>query len=76
MQTSIVDILNVVIMMRMTMQVLINFIKRGQEHVMKHLVTMAEGRGATATKPKMVPRQHIGSGSSQRYRHKENCADV
>ena len=58
MQTSIVDILNAVIMMRMTMQVLINFIKRGQEHVMKHLVTMAErkgchgndnGNGATAT---------------------------
>ena len=76
MQTSIVDILNVVIMMRMTMQVLINFIKRGQEHVMKHLVTMAEGRGATATNPKMVPRQHIGSGSSGRYRHKVNCVDV
>ena len=26
--------------------------------------------GATATYPKMMPRQHIGSGSSQRYRCK------
>ena len=32
--------------------------------------------GATATNPKMMPRQHIGSGSSWRYRRKENCADV
>ena len=44
---------------------------------MKHLVTMAEGRGATATNPKMVPRQHIGSGSSWRYRRKrELCGCV
>ena len=31
---------------------------------MKHLVTMAEESGATATNPKMMPRQHIGTGNS------------
>ena len=31
---------------------------------MKHLVTMAEERGATTTNPKMMPRQHIGTGNS------------
>src|SRR3954471_23707440 len=30
---------------------------------MKHLVTMVDERCATATNPKMVPRQHIGSGT-------------
>ena len=39
---------------------------------MKHLVTMAEKTGATATNPKMMPRQHIGSGSSWRYRCKRS----
>ena len=37
-----------------------------------------EERGATATNPKMVSRQHIGSGSSWRYRHKRElcgCAE-
>ena len=37
--------LNVVIMMRMTMQVLSNFIKRGQEHVMKHLLPWWNEKG-------------------------------
>ena len=32
--------------------------------------------GATATYPKMVPRQHIGSGSSRRYWCKRRRADA
>ena len=39
------------------MQVLINFIKRGQEHVMKHLLPWWNEKGATATITKMVPWQ-------------------
>ena len=31
---------------------------------------------ATATYPKMMPRQHIGSGSSRRYRCKRRRADA
>ena len=33
---------------------------------------MVEERGATATNPKMMPRQHIGSDSSRRYRCKRS----
>ena len=63
-------------MMRMTYASLSNFIKHGQEHVMEHLVTMAEGRGATTTNPKMVPRQRSGPGNSWRYRCKRRRADM
>ena len=37
---------------------------------------MEERRGVTVTYPKMMPRQHIGSGSSWRYRCKRRRADV
>ena len=68
---------NVVKMMRMTwssfMQV---FIKRLTEDDMEYLSPWWNEKGAMATIPKMMPRQHIGSGSSWRYRFKRKCADV
>ena len=79
------NILIVVIMMRMTMQVLSNFMKMLTWAWYDAFVAMAEGKrvprrrnknGATATFSKMMPRQHIGSDSSQRYRCKRRRADV
>ena len=43
---------------------------------MKHLSLWRNKTVAMATNPKMMPWQHIGSGSSQRYRCKRRRADV
>ena len=65
--------------MQMTYASFMQFYENVDKSIKKHLVTLAEQKGchgdetendATATYPKMMPRQHIGSDSSQRYRCK------
>ena len=64
------------------MQVLCNFMKMltwacyeafGHHGGTKRVPRRRNKNGATATYPKMMPRQHIGSGSSWRYRCKRKC---
>ena len=77
-RTSILDILNVVIMMRMTEVSYSNLMKMLIWACYGAFVAVVEERGATAMNPKMVSRQHIGSGSSWRYRRKRElcgCAE-
>ena len=71
--------------MRMTYANLCKVCEKLTRAYFEAFVAMAEGKGchggetkngATATYPKMMPRQHIGSGSSWRYRCKRKRADV
>ncbi len=48
----------------------VQFLLKVDKSIMKHLSPWWKERGATATNPKMMPRQHIGSDSSWRYRCK------
>ena len=67
------------------MQVLCNFMKMltracyeafGHHGGTKRVPRRRNENGATTTYPKMMPRQHIGSGSTRRYRCKRRRADV
>ena len=58
---------------RWHMQVFSNFYENVDMSMFyEAFVTVVEERGATATNPKMMPRQHIGFGSSWRYRCKRS----
>ena len=58
--------------MRMTMQVLCLFMEMLTRACYEAFVTVVKRKGATATNSKMMPRQHIDSGSSWRYRCKRS----
>ena len=68
MQTTILNILKLLPWCGWHVQVLSNFMKMLTWACYEAFVTVVEERGATATNPKMMPRQHIGSDSSRRYR--------
>ena len=63
-QTTILNILIVVIMMRMTYESFMQFYENVHMSIMKHLSSWQKERGAIETIPKTVPRQRPGSGNS------------
>ena len=70
MQTTILTILNVVIMMRMTFASFMQFGKLDKSMILSICHRGGKERGATTMTTEMVPRQHSGSGSLGRYRCK------
>ena len=67
------NILEVVIMMRMTFASFMQFFFKLTGACYEAFVAVVEEKGCHGGETEMVPRQHIGSDSSRRYRCKRKC---